>query len=111
MSEQARAKDVPELAALPPEQRAEAWRARHAATWRRDHPVDIRLTLPLWPGRRYFVTIIAGREKRSAERVRRERVLHPLLRPGNLAFLLLGLVISGGLTYFIMRGIEVLGRL
>jgi len=40
-------------------------------------PVDIRVTVPvLW--RRYFITVLAGPERRSAERLKQERAKHAL---------------------------------
>jgi len=47
--------------------------------WSGPHPVDIRLTIPLLSGRYYF-TILAGHERRSADRLRADRRLHPLLK-------------------------------
>lgn len=68
------------------EQRAALWQASHSPTWRR-YPVNIRLSLKL-PGKRYFLTIVAGPEQRSASRWQRERKLHPLRTVGNIVFLL-----------------------
>lgn len=54
-------------------------------------PIDIRVTVPiLW--RRYFITVLAGPERRSAERLKQERAKHRLWTFANvcsLAFLLL----------------------
>jgi hypothetical protein len=53
-------------------------------TWRRQS-VDIRLSLPfIGPG--YFLTIVAGRERRRANRRRAERLFHPLRTAGNFMF-------------------------
>ncbi len=52
--------------------------------WGNDHPVNIRLSLPL-PFGRYYVTIVAGKERRSGERMASERKKHPLMKLGNLA--------------------------
>lgn len=51
------------------------------------HPVDLRMTLPL-PGHPVFVSVLAGRERRSPERRWRERRLHPLHTLGNIVFML-----------------------
>jgi hypothetical protein len=48
-----------------------------------DHPVDLRLSLPL-PFGRIYLTLLAGRERRSAARRRSER--HPLDSLGNVCF-------------------------
>jgi hypothetical protein len=62
--------------------------------WSGTHPVDIRLTLPLLSGR-YYLTVLAGRERRSAERLRAERDRHPLLKTGNVVlFLLFGTLVG-----------------
>ena len=98
---------APELARLPPEfvrtltpeQRALLCSAIPGRPWTR-HPIDLRLSLP-WPGRGVFVTLIAGREKRSEERRTADRARHPLHRLGNVAFLaavaalLYALVVTG----------------
>lgn len=67
-------------------QRAALWTAIKPATWRR-HPINIRLSFP-FVGHRYFVTVVGGVEKRSAERRHRERRAFPLRTAGNVLFLL-----------------------
>ncbi|MBT5571018.1 MAG: hypothetical protein HOJ90_07370 [Alphaproteobacteria bacterium] len=54
------------------------------------HPVDLRLTLPL-PGRKVFFSVVAGRERRSGERLAVERRQHPLHTAGNILFMLTSL--------------------
>ena len=51
--------------------------------WGNDHPVNIRLSIPLLFGR-YYVTLLAGKERRSGERLASERDKHPLMKLGNL---------------------------
>ncbi len=51
--------------------------------WGNDHPVNIRLSIPLLVGR-YYVTIVAGKERRSGERLASERKKHPLMKLGNI---------------------------
>ena len=51
--------------------------------WGDDHPVNIRLSIPLLFGR-YYVTVVAGKERRSGERLASERHKHPLMKLGNL---------------------------
>ncbi len=51
--------------------------------WGNDHPVNIRLSIPLLFGR-YYMTIVAGKERRSGERLASERKKHPLMKLGNL---------------------------
>ena len=57
------------------------------ARWDR-HPVNIRLTIPLL-FRSYYLTIVAGPERRSRERRISERQKHPLFTPGNIVILFL----------------------
>lgn len=51
-----------------------------------EHPVNLRLSIPLI-FRRFYMVLIAGPERRSRERLARERQRHPIWRPGNVAFL------------------------
>lgn len=69
-----------------PEQRAALWRASTPMSWRR-FPIDLRLSLP-FGRRRYFLTLVAGPERRAPERRRREETLHPWVTRLNLLFLL-----------------------
>jgi len=50
-----------------------------------DHPVDIRLSVPLPWGRRY-VALVSGRERRGPERRAVERRNRPLATLGNALF-------------------------
>lgn len=68
------------------EQRAALYQAIKPASWRR-HPVNIRLSFPIL-GERYFITVVSGYEKRSYERLARERRMFPLRTLGNVLFLL-----------------------
>jgi hypothetical protein len=54
--------------------------------WSNTHPVNLRLSIPLLFGR-YYLTIVAGRERRSATRRARDRRLHPMLTAGNAIFM------------------------
>ena len=47
-------------------------------------PVDLRFGIPL-PFGRYYVTLVAGKERRGTERLASERRKHPLLTFGNVA--------------------------
>ncbi len=53
-------------------------------SWGNDHPVNLRFSIPL-PFGRYYVTLVAGKERRSADRLASERRKHPLLTFGNVA--------------------------
>ena len=50
------------------------------------YPVNLRFTIPFYPNP-IFVTLIVGKEKRGAERLREERSRHPIQTWGNLAML------------------------
>ncbi len=49
------------------------------------HPVNIRLSLPM-PGRRIYLALLAGWERRRPERIQQGRRDHPLRTLGNLIF-------------------------
>jgi len=67
-------------------QRGALQEALQKVGWKRDHAVNIRLSAPLlyW---RFFVTIVAGAEKRDRTRVVEERESHPFRTMGNFLFL------------------------
>jgi hypothetical protein len=54
--------------------------------WGGDHFVNIRLSIPLIFVR-FYVTIVAGKERRGAPRRAEERRKHPLARLGNMMVL------------------------
>ena len=56
-----------------------ASKPRPAAAWTGAHRVDLRASVPL-PGGRWYVTILAGPERRSADRLREEGQTHWLRR-------------------------------
>jgi hypothetical protein len=56
-----------------------------AVPWESDHPINLRLSIPLL-FKRYYVTIIAGEEHRGSDRLAAERQKHPLVTRGNLFF-------------------------
>jgi hypothetical protein len=62
--------------------------------WSSKHWVNVRLSVPLLFGR-YYVTIVAGPERRSYERLKSEKYRHPLLTFGNLiAYFIFGSVVG-----------------
>lgn len=50
--------------------------AREGGKWH-NHPVDIRLSIPV-PWRRFYLVLLAGPEQRSSERRKIERARRPL---------------------------------
>lgn len=55
--------------------------------WSARHDVNLRLSVPVF-GNRYYLTLVAGREKRSQQRLAFERRKHPLKTTGNILFML-----------------------
>ncbi len=65
-----------------------------------EHPIDIRLSLPL-PRSRPYLVLVGGKERRAGPRRIAERRRHPLVRTGNLASLLVLLCILTGFFAFL----------
>ncbi len=77
---------------------AEAQTSEQAADtdrWETTHPLNIRASIPLF-SQRYYLTILSGPERRSAERLQEERIKHPLATRANLIFLFsVGFILGG----------------
>ncbi len=58
----------------------------------RDHPVDVRLSIP-GLGRRFYFVLLAGAERRSAERRKYERVRRPVRIIADMILLALFIVL------------------
>ncbi len=72
-----------------------ALEAPRAERWANQQPVNIRVSIPLFT-RRYYLTVIAGKEPRSTERLAEERQEHPLTTTTNMVFLFtVGLILGG----------------
>ncbi len=54
--------------------------------WTPDHPLNIRISVPIGFGR-YYVTLVAGKERRARARLAIDRRQHPLDTPANTLFL------------------------
>ena len=80
--------------------------------WGNDHAVNIRLSIPLF-FTRWYLTIVAGKERRNRERRTQERRKHPVTRFGNLVFAAgCGLVFGlAALSVFQLAAAHVLLRL
>ena len=65
------------------------------------HPIDIRLSVPFMRAR-YYLTIVAGRERRPSHRRKTERQDYPVLTFGNALFAL------GITTMFAVLGLALL---
>ena len=59
--------------------------------WSSDHGINIRLTIPFFVTK-YYVTIVAGTERRTPKRRAEERKKHPLWKLRNIAFLAMAVV-------------------
>lgn len=84
------------------EPEAPAVPVRQERAWSNDHPVNLRLSI----FGLFYLTIVAGRERRSRERRADERVKHPLITFGNLT-VIFGLGVFCGLAILAM--IQMLG--
>jgi hypothetical protein len=58
------------------------------AGWNSSHPLNVRLSIPLG-SRRYYVTLVGGRERRGPERRAEDRQRYPLRTAANLVFFLI----------------------
>jgi len=65
-----------------------------AVPWESDHPINLRLSIPLL-FKRYYVTIVVGEERRRPKRLAAERRKHPLVTRGNLFFFALAGTVIG----------------
>lgn len=63
------------------------WSKASQQEWQGHHPINLRATLPL-PFGRWYVTLVAGPERRRRERLTEDRKKHPLDTLPNLMFLL-----------------------
>ena len=69
--------------------------APRAGRWRNDHSVKIQASVPLLASR-WYVTILAGKERRSVERRREDQHKHPMATSDIVIFVLIGLVLGEG---------------
>ena len=65
-----------------------------------EHPIDIRLSLPL-PRARHYLVLVGGKERRHGRRHVGEWRRHPLVRTGNIVSMLVCLCLGAGLATFI----------
>ena len=60
-------------------------------------PVNIRFTMPA-PAGRWFMNVFVGRERRSRDRLKRDRAAHPLTTFGNVLFIAAGIAVFYALS-------------
>ena len=67
--------------------------------WSSDHPLNVRISIPLGIGR-YYVAFVAGKERRARARLALDRRQHPLDTPSNVVFLafIAAIATAGSLT-------------
>lgn len=82
---------------LSTEQKEAIHKAADDPAWKRS-PVDIRFTIPFF-GKKFYVTVISGAEKRSPERRNQERHHYPLRSAANIFFFI------GLATFFYMAAV------
>jgi heme/copper-type cytochrome/quinol oxidase subunit 1 len=64
------------------------------------HTVDLRISLPI-SKLNFYLVFLAGKERRSKQRLQYERALHPLWTPINSLFLIVALIILLGSSFTI----------
>jgi hypothetical protein len=90
----------PEIAATFTSEQIEGLRrAIDKLSWKR-HAVDLRLSVP-FPGRSFYLVILAGPEHRSRRRLRAEKRRYPIWTPTNI----LVLAVVAGLLVLSLLGI------
>lgn len=83
------------LETFTPDQRAALWGAAKPSSWRH-HPVDLRISIPIGGGR-LFMAVVAGAEKRSGSRRRRDSRIRPFFTASNVIFLAVLFLIAVGI--------------
>jgi hypothetical protein len=78
--------------------------------WSSDHPLNIRVSIPLGVGR-YYITLVAGKERRARARLAVDRRQNPLDTPGNVLFLAFVTIIAtvGSATLFYLLLAHIFG--
>ena len=62
--------------------------------WSADHPINVRMTVPL-PFGRYYLAVVGGKERRDEARLAAERQRHPLNAGSNGVFLFVAGLLVG----------------
>jgi len=73
------------VASLEDWQRHAITEALETAKWSNQHPLNLRLSIPLFK-RRFYLTIVGGPEQRTQARLKEERHTHPIRSVVNLLF-------------------------
>jgi len=83
--------------------------------WSKDHPLNVRVSIPLGFGR-FYLTVIAGRERRKRARLALDRRQNPLDTPANAVFFaFIAVIATAGcaalFSILLAQGLELPGRL
>ena len=78
----------------------------NAWSWTKYHSVNIRLSIPLI-FRRYYLTILLGKERRNTARLKEERKAHPLVTRGNAVVLVLFGTLTGLAILALIQSVSV----
>lgn len=78
--------------------------------WSSEHALNIRISVPLGVGR-YYITLVAGKERRARARLALDRRQNPLDTPGNVAFLafIATIGVAGSVTLFYLTMAHLFG--
>ena len=76
-------------------------------SWSNDHSLNLRLSIPFF-GQRYYFVCVGGRERRSAERRAAERKKHPIVKKGNVIFLAAISTLAGLALYTALQWLAIL---
>ncbi|MEB3277855.1 MAG: hypothetical protein VKK42_02890 [Lyngbya sp.] len=78
--------------------------ARTVQPWQNNHAVNLRLSVPI-PGLKFYLVLLAGRERRSGQRNQLERQKHRLWTPLNILVMAITL---GSFAFTIIMSIYLL---
>lgn len=70
------------------------------------HPVDIRVSLPV-PGRRTYIVLLAGSERRHYKRLRVEKLNHQVWTPVNITILVFFALLVTGFTSILYNVLDI----
>lgn len=105
-------KEIPQvvLDSFTPEQKSAVVKALGINRWRQ-HPIDIRRTIP-FPGGPYYIALVLGRESRNPERLVQMRGKHPLYTVANTTFsIIFAFIFTVGMTTIGMAVLFAIGRI
>ena len=104
------APDLPAPGSAPLQQETSRKQRYAGREWSADHALNIRISVPLGVGR-YYITLVAGKERRARARLALDRRQNPLDTPGNVAFLafIATIATAGSVTLFYLAMAHLFG--